>query len=262
MTMPLPRRELRLVLHQARFDLRAFRRNPQARVFTVVLPIVFLVIFVNVFGDRTVGPQHMRAATYYVPGLSTLAVVAASFVNLVVSVTTQRETGVLKRRRASPVPAWTLIAGRTLTAMAVSLGTLAALVGIGSAAYGVHLSAATIPAVALTAIVGAGTFCVLAYALSTQIRSADAAQPMVQALILPLYFISGVFVPSVNLPGWLHRVAELFPVEHLADGLHRAYRPGAAGVPWSDLAVLAAWAAAGLVVALRRFSWSPISHAS
>lgn len=246
-----------LVLHQARYDLRAFLRNKQGRYFTLILPIVLLVVFVSVgVGGKTVGPDQADSSTYYVPGLSALAVVAASFVNLVISITAQREAGVLKRRRATPVPAWVLIAGRTLTAIVVSLATLTMLLGVGHFAYGIELSAATIPDVALTAIAGSAAFCVLGYALSTRIRSADAAQPMVQALMLPLYFISGVFVPSVDLPGWLRHVASAFPVEHLADGLRHAYSP-TSGVVWTDLAVLSLWAAGGLVLALRRFSWTP-----
>ena len=77
--------------------------------------------------------------------------------------------------------------------------------------------------------------------------------------MLPLYFISGVFIPNVNLPAWLRHVAEVFPVQHLADGLHHAYDPAAtgAGIVWSDLGVLALWAAVGLAVALLRFSWMP-----
>jgi ABC-2 type transport system permease protein len=248
-----------LVLHQARYDLRAFLRNKQARYFTLLLPLILLVMFVGIFGGKTVGPEHVKASTYYVPGLSALAVIAACFTNLVISITAQRESGVLKRRRATPVPAWVLIAARTLTAMGVSLATLTVLLAVGRLAYGVELPASAIPAVALTAIIGSASFCALGYAVSTQIRSADAAQPMVQAIMLPLYLVSGIFIPNLNLPGWLHQLADAFPVEHLADGLHHAYQPGIAGsgVVWSDLAVLALWAAGGLAIALRRFSWSP-----
>ena len=253
---------LALVLHQARYDLRAFRRNRQGRYFTLILPLVLLVVFVSVgVGGKTVGPNHVASSVYFVPGLSALAVVAASFVNLVISVTAQREAGVLKRRRATPVPAWVLIAGRTLTPIAVSLTTLTVLLAVGHYAYDVRLTAATIPAVAVTAIFGSAAFCVLGYALSTRIGSADAAQPIVQALMLPLYFISGVFVPSVDLPGWLRHIGALFPVEHLADGLRRAYAPGS-GIVWSDLLALALWAIAGLALALKRFSWIPSTTTS
>jgi ABC-2 type transport system permease protein len=250
---------LQLVLHQARFDLLAFFRNRQSRFFTLILPVLFLVIFVSVFGNNIVGPGHVKGSTYYVPGISALAVIAGSFVNLVISITTQRETGVLKRRRSTPVPAWVLIAGRALTATVVSLGVMTVVLLIGCFGYGVKLPTRTLPAVVVVAVVGAITFCCLGYALSTAIRSADAAQPMVQAIMLPLYFISGVFIPNVNLPAWLQDIAKVFPVQHLADGLHHAFDPATrgTGIVWSDLGILALWAAGGLTVALIRFTWTP-----
>jgi ABC-2 type transport system permease protein len=249
---------MRLVLHQWRYDLVGFWRNPQSRFFTVALPILFLVIFVSVFGNNTL-KNGVKASTYYVPGIAALAIIASSFFNLVISITAQRESGVLKRRRATPVPAWVLIAGRTLTAVVVSLAVMTVLLLIGRFAYGVKLATHTIPDVALTAIVGSIAFCCLGYALSTTISSEEAAQPMVQAIMLPLYFISGVFIPDINLPGWLRDVAKAFPVQHLAAGLHQAFNPDAtgSGIVWSDLGVLALWGAAGLVIALVRFTWTP-----
>ena len=253
-----------LVLHQARFDLLSFVRNRQSRFFTLVLPVIFLVIFVSVFGNDKVGPQNVKASTYYVPGLAALGVIAGSFVNLVITLTAMRETGVLKRRRATPVPAWVLIAGRALAAIVISLAVLTVLLLIGRFAYGVSLPASALPAVAVTAIVGAVCFCCLGYAFTTLVKSADSAQPMVQAVMLPLYFISGVFIPRVNLPSWLQHIADVFPVQHLADGLRHAFDPAAhgSGIVWTDLGVLALWAGAGLAVALTRFSWTPVAAAA
>jgi ABC-2 type transport system permease protein len=253
------RGRLFLVLHQARYDLLGILRNRQARFFTLMLPLLFLIIFVGVFGDHVVGPGRTKASAYYVPGLAALGVIAASFVNLVISITAQRETGILKRRRATPMPAWALIAGRTLTAVTVSLVVLTVLLAFGRFVYHVKVPTSTLPGIALTAVVGSITFCVLGYALSTAIKNEDAAQPMVQAIMLPLYFISGVFVPNIQLPSWLRHVAQVFPVEHLSDGLHKAYAPHVhgLGIVWSDIGVLVLWAAVGLTVALVRFSWLP-----
>jgi ABC-2 type transport system permease protein len=247
-----------LVLHQAGYDLLGILRNRQARFFTLILPLLFLVIFVGIFGNHVV-PPGVKLSTYYVPGLSALGVIAASFVNLVISITAQREGGILKRRRATPVPAWILIAGRGLTAVAVSLGVLAVLLSFGRVVYGVSLRVSALPGVAFTAVVGSITFCVLGYALSTAISNEDAAQPMVQAIMLPLYFISGVFIATSQVPSWLRHVAEVFPVYHLADGLHNAYDPSGhgVGIVWSDIGVLVIWFAIGLAVALVRFSWLP-----
>src|SRR5262249_47455948 len=152
-------------------------RNRQARTGTVLMPLILLVVLVGAFGDNVVGPAHVRAATLYVPGLVALAVIASSFVNLVFSVVNQRETGVLRRRRATLVPAGALIGGRALAAATVSVGTTAVLVVVARAAFDVDLPDGAIPWLALTVLVGAAAFCSLAYAVSTAIGSADGAQP-------------------------------------------------------------------------------------
>ena len=249
-----------MILHQFRYDFLAFLRNRQSRFFTLVLPVLFLVIFVSVFGNDTL-KNGVKGSTYYVPGLSALGVIAASFVNLVISVTAQRESGVLKRRRATPVPAWVLIAGRALTAIVVALAVMTVLLLIGRFGYGVHLPTHTLPGVVFVAVVGATGFVCLGYAFTTVIKNEDAAQPMVQAIMLPLYFISGVFIPNISLPTWLSDVAKVFPVQHLADGLHHAFAPAThgAGIVWSDIGILVLWGVVGLGVALWRFTWTPSS---
>ncbi len=251
---------LYLVVHQVRYNLIPFRRNRQGGFFAAILfPVIFLVLFVGVFGNHTVGADHVKASTYYVPGIAALAVVASSFANLVTTLTSQRETGILRRRRATPVPARVLIAAQAVTTLLVSLAGVAVLLVIGRLAYGVTLRGSAFLGVLLTTLVGSIAFSCLAYALSMAIGSVDSVTPTVQAISLPLYFISGIFIPNVDLPPWLQDVAKAFPVEHLANGLHHAFDPAVHGtaVPWTDIAVLAAWAAAGLAVALRRFTWSP-----
>ena len=255
------RPDRRLVLHQARYELISFWRNPQSRFFTLLLPIIFLVIFSIVIGGTTTTPTgaKIKVSVYYVPGIATLAIVASSFVNLAVSIVTQRETGVLKRRRATPVPSWVLIAGRAAVAIVVALVVVAAIVVIGRLAFGVPVPTSTLPGVVLASVTGAFTFCSLAFGASAFIANADAAQPILQAVTLPLYFISGVFIPDANNPRWLRDIANVFPVRHLAQAELRAFDPlaRAPGIAWTHLLVLAAWGIAGLGVAIRSFRWTP-----
>jgi ABC-2 type transport system permease protein len=255
---------VRLALHQFTYDLRAFLRNRQSQFFTLALPVLFLVIFASVFGGNTIKVAGGRIDTSvaYVPGIMALGIIAAAFINLVISVTAQRETGVLKRRRATPVPAAALIAGRALVAVVAALVIACVLLAVGWAAYGAHVPAHTAAALALTIVVGAISFCCLGFALASVIHDQDAAQPMTQALILPLYFISGVFVPASQLPKWLIDVAGVFPVRHLAAALLTAYNPHThgSGLAALDLLIVAAWGAAGLAFALRRFRWNPIGQ--
>jgi ABC-2 type transport system permease protein len=253
----------RMTMHQFWYDLHAQMRNRQAQFFTVALPILFLVIFASIFGGHdtvAVSGGRIETSVAYVPGIMTLGIIAAAFINLVISVTAQRETGVLKRRRATPVPAAVLIAGRALTAVVIALSTTVVLLVIGWAAFGAHVPARTAPALALTIVVGAVSFCCLGYTVASLIHDQDAAQPVTQGIMLPLYFISGVFVPVSTLPHWIVDVAAIFPVRHLAAALLTAYNPHTqgAGLAPLDLLVIAAWGAGGLLIALRRFSWLPL----
>jgi ABC-2 type transport system permease protein len=257
---------LRMSFHQFHFDMRAFMRNRQSQFFTLILPILFLVIFASVFSgsDHTVkvAGGRIKTSVSYVPGIITLGIISAAFANLVISVTAQRESGVLKRRRATPVPASAIIGGRALTAVITALVITAVLLVLGWAAFSAHIPARTAPALAVSVIVGALSFCCLGFAVASIIRDQDAAQPVTQALLLPLYFISGVFIAASQLPKWLVNVAGVFPVRHLAAALLKAYNPytRGAGFAWEDLLIVAAWGVAGLVIALRRFSWLPLGR--
>jgi ABC-2 type transport system permease protein len=254
----------RLALHQCRFDMRAFIRNRQARFFTLVLPVLFLVIFASLFHGNSVkvAGGRINTSVYYVPGIITLGIISAAFVNLVISVTAQRESGALKRRRATPVPAAAIIAGRALTSVVVALGITAVLLIIGWLLYRASVPGRTAPALAVTVIVGALAFCCLGFALASVIRDEDSAQPITQATMLPLYFISGVFVAVSVLPHWMVDIADVFPVRHLDAALLTAYNPYTTGAGFAgyDLLVVALWGLAGLVIALWRFSWVPLSR--
>jgi hypothetical protein len=132
----------------------------------------------------------------------------------VITITGQRQSGVLKRRRSSPVPAWVLIASRTLTSAILASAMVAVIVAIGRLLFGVQLPSPTLPAFVLGVIVGAAAFCCLSFAAASFIRNEDSAQPIVQAIILPLYFISGVLLPKDQLSSTLREIASVFPVSH------------------------------------------------
>jgi ABC-2 type transport system permease protein len=255
--------DARLVFHQLRYDLLAMWRDPRSRFFTIALPVIFLVLLTSLFGSHTlhVNGRAIKASTYYVPGISVLGIMSASFVNLVLTITGQRESGVLKRRRSAPVPAWVLIASRALTSVIVSILLVVVMAVLGRIIYSVQLPSSTLPAFVVGVALGAVSLCCLSFAVSTFIPSEDSAQPIIQAIVLPLYFISGVFVPKDQLSKTLQDIGSVFPISHLNNALFKAFEPGTTGSGFSgtDLLVLAAWGAAGLLIALWRFSWAPQS---
>jgi len=250
----------RLALHQLRFDQKTFWRNPAAVFFTAALPLIFLVIFCTVFGNDPIRELGgIKTSTYYVPAIITLAVVSATMQNLAVTLTSARENGILKRGRGTPLPSWTFFAGRLGNAVVVSVLLLMVVTAVGHLAYGAEVPWYRLPAVLLTLAVGAATFCSLGVALSAAIPSEGAAPAITNVVLLPLNFISGVFVPKTDIPDGVLRVADLFPVRHFFEAFYTAFAPNTtgAGFEWGHLALLAAWGAAGFVLALRFFRWMP-----
>ncbi len=250
-----------LIGHQFHADLRCFVRNIQSVFFTLLLPVLFLVILASIFRNATVKVPggSIKESVYYVPGLIAYGLIAAAFSNLTASVVRNRESGIYKRRRATPLPASAVIASRAAVAVLTALAITVVMLGIGWAAYGASIPGPTAPAFVLDVAVGAVAFCCLGFAAASLIRDVDAAQPVVLVTVLPLSFISGIFIASSELPGWLADLGYVFPVHPLAAALLTAYNPHTtgSGLNWGYLAILAGWGLAGLIIAVRRFSWLP-----
>jgi ABC-2 type transport system permease protein len=254
-------RSLTLLAHQVRYDVRTSLRNPRARFFTFVFPVLLLVIFTGVFGSghTVIDGVRVTLTSFYVAGILALSIVVASYGNLVVSISSLRESGVLKRRRATPVPPAVLIASQACATLVTVIVMSSILLVLGKVAYGVGLAPAAIAAAACTGIVGALSLACVGYAVSALIDSPEAAQPIVQATLLPLWFLSGVFVPTSKLSGTLRTIASWFPVEHLASSLQLAivHSSFAGAISVTDLLVMAAWGVGAATFAAWRFSWLP-----
>jgi ABC-2 type transport system permease protein len=248
-----------LVWHQLRYDQKVFWRNPAAVFFTVAFPVVLLLIFATVFGDQTLDVAGgIEVTTYYVPAIITLAVISATMQTLAMSLVIAREESRLKRGRGTPMPAWVFIAGRVGNSIVVAALMLALVALLGRLLYGVPIPWERAAELLLVLVVGAAAFCCLGIALTAAIPSQDAAAPIVNALLLPLYFLSGVFIPEDELPGGVIEFANHFPIRHFFEAFFDAYVSGSgAALAWGDLAVVAAWGVAGLLLAIRFFRWTP-----
>jgi ABC-2 type transport system permease protein len=248
-----------LVLHQLRYDQKVFWRNPAAVFFTVAFPVILLLIFATVFGDQTIDVAGgIEITTYYVPAIITLAVVSATMQTLGMSLVIAREESRLKRVRATPLPPWVFIVGRVGNSIVVAALMLALVAALGKLLYGVPIPWSRAPELLVVLVVGAASFCCLGIALTAAIPSQDAAAPIVNALLLPLYFLSGVFIPDDELPSGVTDFANHFPIRPFFQAFFDAYVPsGGSTIAWDHLAVVAIWGVAGLLLAIRFFRWTP-----
>jgi ABC-2 type transport system permease protein len=235
-----------LTWRQYRLERRMFWRNPSAAFFNFLLPLLFLAFFGAIFS----GSQE--DLDVIVPGIAGMSVMTTTFVALAMNVTFLREQGILKRLRGTPLPTGAYLGGLALhsvtnTALQVAIVTLA-----GKVLFGVDWPPDPL---ALLVFVGAGVVCFasLGVALSHVIPNFDSAPAYVNAIFLPVVFVSGVFYDADRAPAVLRDVAQVLPLTHLIDGLSGAMVT--ADVPWSALGVLALWAALGVVFAVRGFSW-------
>ena len=251
---------IRLALHELRFSQKVFWRNPGSVFLTVLLPVLFLVIFGTILGSDPIDTLGgIPTTTYYVPAIVTLAVVSATMVSLAVNLTAAREAGMLKRGRGTPQPPWVFIAGRVGNAVVVSAVMVVVVTAVGRLLYDAPVPWQHTPEIALTLFSGAAAFCCLGIALTSIIPSREAAPAITNLITLPLYFLSGVFIPENEIPDGVLTFAGIFPVRNFFEAFFAAYNPGASGfsMEWWNLFVVVLWGLVGLVLAIRLFRWTP-----
>lgn len=248
-----------LVFHQFRFDQKKFWRNPASVFFTVMLPVIFLVIFNVIFGSNELEGLGIGTATYYVPAIVSLAVISATTQSLAVNLVYDREGGILKRVRSTPLPPWVFIISRVGNSLTISVLMVVLVTALSSIIWGVEVPWASAPAILLTLAVGAFSFSCLGFALAALIPSEDSAPAISNAVVLPLYFISGIFIPENEIPDGVLAFADLFPIRHFFQAFLGAWAPGpgGSGAEWLNLAVVLAWGLASLAIAVRFFRWEP-----
>ncbi|MGH2654827.1 MAG: ABC transporter permease [Actinomycetota bacterium] len=252
--------DLGLALRQVRYTNAAFWRNPASAFFTFAFPLMFLVIFTAIFGNETITlfGRELSTATFYVGAIATFSIITATYTNLAISVSFARDLGVLKRIRGTPLPSWAFMFGRIAHAILVAFLLVVIVVAFGALFYGAEIPTDTLPAFLVTIAVGAASFSALGLAITAVIPNADASPAVVNASILPLLFISDIFIPIQDPSAWYVTVAKLFPPYHFAKAMQAAtFSPSGSGFRGEDLLILGAWGVAGVVLAILFFSWEP-----
>jgi ABC-2 type transport system permease protein len=244
-----------LVLVQLRYEQKVFWRNVGAAFFTFAFPVLLFVLFGALFkNNREPALAGTQGIEYYTPAIAAYGVMSACFVNVALTVTFRRETGLLKKTRGTALPPVSYFGGLAASAVVNAAIIVALIITVGVAGYG-----ASLPhdwaALIITLAVGAAAFCALALAVTTFIPNFDAAPAVVNLVVLVLLVISGGFFPIATSSA-LSQIAGIFPLRYLLLASFAAFAPSPpGGFPWWHLAVIAAWGAAGFAFALRYFRW-------
>ena len=246
----------------AKYALLCFRRNPAATFFTVVFPVMFLVIFGFVFGNENIESDGntVKVATFIVPGILTLSIVSATFVNLAMGQVFRREFGQLKRLRGTPLSPLAYMIGQILASLVIVVFMTILVTIIGRVFFGVTFNLSSIGVFALSVGIGSMAFSALGLSVTAIIPNQDSAPAFTNAMVFPLYFVSDVFFFSEEeSTGFFSKVGDVFPIKPLNESLRDSYNPfiESVSVPWSKWAVVAAWGLFGVLAAAKFFKWTP-----
>lgn len=262
--------DLSLLLGQIRYQNKIFWRTPVAAFFTLVFPLILLLIFATIFGNDPIEELSVTIAQFYAPALAVYGAATAAYVNLAISTALARDEGILKRVRGTPLPPWIYLAGRVGSSAWIGILAIVIMLGAGVALFEVDIIGRTLVAAIVTLIVSIATFSALGLMLASIVRNGDSMPAVTNATLLPLAFVSNVFIaPFQDMPTFVQVIGDIFPLKHFAAAFSGAFNPAlsGSGFQWSagpgeyailsHLAVLAVWGVGASLVALRYFTWEP-----
>jgi len=246
---------MRLLWHELRTEQVLFWRNREAAFFTFFLPVIFFLVFGSIYGnDRIAG---IRGASFLEAGMIGYGVASTAFAGLAITMVIRRESGVLKRIRATPLPPWTYLVAVLVSTFVTFLVQTLILVVLGRVLFSVGLPTRPLSLLAAL-VVGAGSFAALGLGLTGFVRSAEGSSAVVNFVYLPMAIISGTFFSPAHYPTFLRAIADVLPLTYFTK-LTRNVMVRHEHI-WSQggaLAVVLVWGAVGLAAAIRGFRWQP-----
>ncbi|MFG3301120.1 ABC transporter permease [Micromonospora chersina] len=253
-----------LALRQGRLEITQFLRSRESVVFTMGFPVIMILIFAAIFNDE-IAPG-VSYTQYFITGMIATGLMTVSFQNLGIWIPIERDRGVLKRYRGTPMPKWVWFAGKVLMVVAIGIAETALLLAVSVALFDLRLpaTAAKWATFGWVAVLGVTACTLCGIAISSLARTARSGSAVVTPVALVLQFISGVFFVFTSLPSWMQQVAALFPLKWMCQGLRSVFLPDSFGAqePGGSFElgrvalVLGLWCVIGLVLCLTTFRWT------
>ncbi len=244
--------EAPMLWRQTRHELASLRRTPITLILSIGLPLLFFVLLSALIGNEVVDDRvGVRAVQYLAPGMAAFGVVMATFTFLAVGLAEARATGVVKRQSGAPVPRWVLIGGRVGAALLLGLTSTALVLASGVVFYDLQVPSRSVLPIAVALVLASACFSALGLALAMALPTMQLTVAVSNGIVIPLAFVSDMFMLTGQMPGWLATIGWLFPLKHLTAVFSAALNPylTGSGFELDHLAVIAVWGLAGAVVA-------------
>jgi len=206
------------VLTLARRNLLALFRIPVALVFTIIQPIMFVVLFRYVFGG-VIHPPHVSYVNYLIPGILVQTMIFGS-VGTAIGLAEDLQHGLIERFRALPMARLAVLAGRTISDMFRNIIVLIVITGVGFL-VGFRPSGGVVAYLQACLLMLLFAYCVswgFAF-VGLSAPNSEAAQAITFPIIFPMVFASAIFVPVQTMPSWLQPFAINQPISQTADAV-------------------------------------------
>jgi ABC-2 type transport system permease protein len=246
-----------VLLHQFRTEQKLYWRSHELAFFTFIFPLLIYILLGSVYGDDEIEGEGVTGSEYLLAGILGYGAAATAFAGLAIVVVLRRESGVLKRLRGTPLPAWAYVFAVLASTIIVFAIEVVALLVLANVMFDVPYPERWI-SLALALLLGAVAFAALGVALTTVIRSAEGASAVINAVYLPMAFLAGSFWTPQAYPPVLEAIANVLPLTYFIHLMRDiVLLDEQIWENWTDVGVVAAWGLFGLVVTVLRFRWEP-----
>ena len=226
-----------------RRNLLVWMRVPAYLMFTVIQPVMFVLLFRFVFGGAIPVDVPGGYVNFLIPGIIAQTAAFATF-GTAIALAQELKKGVIDRLRSMPMARSAVLAGRLVADTGRMLITILIIVGVGYA-VGFRFENGVVPAIAmilLATVFGMAICCISAYT-GLAIGDEESVQAFGLIWLFPLTFLSSAFVPISTMPGWLQAFAYHNPVTYVVNAM-RALALGTPGGPlepnlWKSLVWIA-----------------------
>ncbi len=245
---------MRLFRHELRNQQRLFWRNRESAIFVFVFPPMLFLLLGAVYTGESEG---FKLADHLLVGLIGYGCANTAFAGLAITLVIRRESGVLKRIRATPLPTATYLTAVLCSTLLVFVLQMLLTIALGITLYGATGPENRLGLIAVV-LLGVACFAGLGFGATSLIRSSEGASAVVNLIVLPMAVLSGSFGPTRSYPEVLQWIADVLPLTYLIDLMQQVYLRGESfhGHP-KEIAIVAAWGAFGVAIAWRRFGWEP-----
>jgi len=254
---------LKIGVSRGFLELKQFFRQRESVVFTLLFPVLLLLIFGSVFKDE-IAPG-VTFSQYFVAGMIASGLVNTGFQQLAITIPMERDDGTLKRFRGTPAPASSYFIGKIiLVFVSMSIQVILLLI-FGVLLYGITLPSDSAHWITFiwVMLLGLISSTLLGIAFSSVPKSGRGASAVVSPIVIILQFFSGVFFVFTQLPSWMQNFAAIFPLKWLTQGMRAVFLPDSFAAQevagsWElgKIALfLGMWSIAGFFLALKTFRW-------